>query len=552
MNSPVIATTYNTISSKIVNSDISIPESPHIGTFMTIPQFLETTGELTIAERNTIVGQAITMIDNVYVHLPLKRAMHAVDPVQSLKLLRRRLDNISTRQFHNEMLKIFNGLHDLHTNYILPSPFNQNYVFLPFLMEEFYDDKGERHYIVTKLINGFQNESFMQGAEITHWNGVQIDQAVAINAEREAGSNQAARHVRGLDHMTVRPMAISLPPDEQWVIVGYHNNDQDYEIRLFWQVQRFPEQITKDFNSNIADEYSIAIGLDLDMKLTNQARKLLFAHNTISLREDTDNKSHFPDTFEFKTVETMQGEFGYLRIRTFSAPSPEYFVDEVIRILQTLPQSGLIIDVRNNGGGIIVNGERLLQLFSTHLVEAERLHFINNEITLAIANSDIFDGFAKRWAPSIDLSVTTGAVYSQGFPIESPDLTNNIGQRYKGHVVLITDARCYSTTDIFAAGFQDNVLGKILGVDDNTGAGGANVFDHELLQQILPGTNSPFQELPGGVKMRVAVRRTTRVGEHSGLPLEDLGVQPDEKYRMTRDDLLYNNRDLIAAAAALI
>ena len=62
---------------------------------MELPEFLETTGELTIAQRRTIIEQALTLIDEVYVHLPLKRAMHAVDPVQSLKLLRRQQTLVS-------------------------------------------------------------------------------------------------------------------------------------------------------------------------------------------------------------------------------------------------------------------------------------------------------------------------------------------------------------------------------------------------------------------------------------------------------------------------
>ena len=557
--------------SEVENLKAAEAQNPHLGAIMGLPQFLETTGELTTAERRTIVEQALTLIEDVYVHLPLKRAMHAVNPTQSLKLLRRRLATISERQFHNEMIDIFKGLRDLHTNYILPAPYNQNTAFLPFLMEEFYDAAGTRHYIVSRLIAGFQDDSFVPGVEITHWSGVPIDQAVDINADREAGSNQAARHVRGLDDMTVRPMAMSLPPAAEWIVVGYQTGGEDREIRLPWRVFR-PDPVAEGdaTDADSGEEIAAAIGLDLNMELTNRARKALFVRDAVDLSKEAADlrtrdasadrtlqtfmgaNSLFPDTFQFETIDTGQVEVGYLRIRTFGRPGPQSFITEVIRILELLPQQGLIIDVRGNGGGIIVNGERLLQLFSPHLVEAERLRFINNELTLEIAKSDALGGFANRWARSIDLSVVTGAVYSQGFPIEDPDLTNAIGRRYEGPVVLITDGRCYSTTDIFAAGFQDNKLGTILGVDDNTGAGGANVFTHGLLRQVLPGANSPFEALPGGADMRVAIRQTTRVGDNAGLPLEDLGVQPDEIHRMTRDDVLEGNRDLIAAAVALL
>ena len=45
---------------------------------------------LSTEERRRIVDQAKLLIEQLYVHLPLKRAMHAVDPVQRLKLLHRR------------------------------------------------------------------------------------------------------------------------------------------------------------------------------------------------------------------------------------------------------------------------------------------------------------------------------------------------------------------------------------------------------------------------------------------------------------------------------
>ena len=242
--------------------------NPELGAIITLPDFLETVGALTPAQRKTIVGQALTLIDDIYVHLPLKRAMHAVDPVQGLKLLRRKLGTITEREFHNEMISIFKELRDLHTNYILPAPYNQHTAFLPFLMEEYFEN-GERRYIVTRMLGGFEHGTFAPGVEVTHWSGVPVDQAVAINAEREAGSNEAARHVRGLDDMTVRPMGQSLPPDAEWVIVGYEDNSNALEIRLPWQVFRpAPASGTGTTDlSGAAEEDAVAVGVDLNMEL---------------------------------------------------------------------------------------------------------------------------------------------------------------------------------------------------------------------------------------------------------------------------------------------
>ena len=52
--------------------------------------------------------------------------------------------------------------------------------------------------------------------------------------------------------------------------------------------------------------------------------------------------------------------------------------------------------------------------------------------------------------------------------------------------------------------------------------------------------------------MRVAIRRTLRVGRLSGTPVEDLGVVPDERHDMTRRDVLQNNVDLLEKAGSLL
>jgi hypothetical protein len=264
--------------------------------------------------------------------------------------------------------------------------------------------------------------------------------------------------------------------------------------------------------------------------------------------------------FRAREVSTSSGTFGHLRIFTFSVQDAVAFRDEFVRLAAALPQNGLIVDVRDNGGGLIYASEFTLQTMTPNPIAPEPVQFLATPLNLQICkrHKDNPAGIdLGPWFSSLDQALETGAAFSAARPISPVDGANDIGQTYHGPVVLVTDARCYSATDIFAAGFADHRIGPILGVDDNTGAGGANVWTQGLLKQLLevpaPGdATSPYRALPAGVNMRVAIRRTTRVGELSGTPVEDLGVQPDAVHRLTGNDLLHGNVDLLDAAGALL
>ena len=116
-------------------------------------------------------------------------------------------------------------------------------------------------------------------------------------------------------------------------------------------------------------------------------------------------------------------------------------------------------------------------------------------------------------------------------------------------MALIIDALAYSATDIFAAGFQDHKIGAIIGVDENTGGGGANRWLHEELRLKLKGMpDVPLKQLPGGAQLGLAIRHSTRVGANAGNAIEDVGVRCDVVHRATRDDLLHHDRDLVRFA----
>jgi hypothetical protein len=535
---------------------MAVAASPPLASAPRLTDVLAAAEPLTIDERRQIVRQAQVLIEQLFVHLPLKRAMHAIDPVQRLRLLDRRLQAYSDRRFHDEMISIFIGLRDLHTNYILPLPFAGRIAALPFRIEAYWEG-DHRHYLVSAVAQGLDLPPFDVGVEVTHWNGIPIDRAVLLNGECNAGSNVDARHARGLASMTQRPMGRLAPPDEEWVDVTFLAAGAEHEQRFAWRVIDPPPAPAAAGPSALADPVSGALGLDAFVEEIRRAQKIVLAPEAIALEramaggDTADDRladvSTMPDVLEFRSVPGPNADVGYLRIRTFLVGDLDTFLDEVLRILARLPQDGLIIDVRGNGGGIIAAGELLLQLFTPRRIEPENLHFICTALTLEAASKPGFE----PWRQSIEESIETGSPFSDGLPLapEYPQMCNAIGQRYHGPVALITDALCYSTTDIFAAGFQDHQIGPVIGTSGNTGAGGANVWDYALLTRVLPDHVKP---LPKQASMRVAARRTTRVGTRSGDPLEDLGVVSDRIHRMTRRDLLERNADLIAEAAQVL
>ena len=157
-------------------------------------------GTLTQQDRILIVNQAIQMLDNFYVHRPLKEAIHAVRPIQRLRVLLRRLQqttNIPVEEkdelsFHNTLTEVFNSVRDLHTGYQLPRPYRDFIAYLPFEVAHFYEG-GQRRYLVTRVAPGypFARPDFGPGAELLYWNGMAIERAVRRNSDQTAGSNEA-------------------------------------------------------------------------------------------------------------------------------------------------------------------------------------------------------------------------------------------------------------------------------------------------------------------------------------------------------------------------
>ena len=164
----------------------------------TLARFLAAARPLTRPERRRIVDQAIRVLRDYYVHLPMKQASHGIEPIRHLEVLRRRLPEIADDVgFHERLHAVFASLRDLHTNYLLPEPFAERIAFLPFQIAAFTED-GKRRYLVTHVLRGLGR---------TRLRPPRRDRAVERNADgarggaRRAGQRrrQPARPARARD-----------------------------------------------------------------------------------------------------------------------------------------------------------------------------------------------------------------------------------------------------------------------------------------------------------------------------------------------------------------
>lgn len=523
---------------------------------------------LTAEERAAIVDQVRSAVDTVFVHRHQKKAMYGIDPVRRLQLLRWRAETLDDAAFHAELIAIVDELRDGHTVYTLPVNYRGVLAFLKFVLRRYWEGDQARWLAIGTPLPDDPPGALVNGAEVTHWNGVPIDVAIARNAEREVGNNPAARQAQGALHMTVRSLDRSPIPDEDWVELRFVVDGQVVEERFPWMVVRTPAETPprSAAEPTVAPRRHDFVALDHRNDAVQRFIQPRLVENQPKPRSSDVNDVvvepidvHSPIAVA-RRVTTPSGTFGYLRIPTFvpqidHVPPPDEVaqaLEDILRgfgqLLDQMPREGLILDVRGNTGGLLYLAEMILQLFTPRPIQPTPFQLAVSEQTAGLCRAapDAYGAFAA----STEQGLTTGAQYSATLPFFDADLINVDGQRYQGPVVLVTDALCFSATDIFAAAFQSHGVGPVLGVDENTGAGGANVHTLPELHALWP--DGPFRPMPSGADLRVAVSRALRVGAQAGQPLEDLGVRPDHLHRLTRRDLVEGDPDLLIRAAALL
>ena len=432
------------------------------GATVPLPTFLAGAGTLNLNQRKLLVDQALLLLEQNYVHLPLKAAMHAVNPLQRLRVMRARMERqtaaddggrVAVPPADVEHLPL--GPRPAHELPAAGAVRGQDR--LPAVHRSRSASRAATSTTSSPAsVAGFSAPQFGPGVEVTHWNGTPIARAVALNGAQFAGSNEAANLARGLDSLTLRPLVIQSPPDEDWVTVTYLGLDgSEQELREQWKVtDNLPPMTDLDAISTAAP----SMGLDLDSDEKARAKKLLFTPR--GRRPGTrpelgrcstepaavggaDLPTTMPGVFRAREVDTAHGTFGHLRIFTFSVQDPVAFRDEFVRLAAALPQNGLIVDVRDNGGGHIYASEFTLQTMTPRRISPEPVQFISTPLNLRICrrHKDNPAGIdLGPWFDSLDLATEIGAAVLRG------EADHARGRRERARARPTTARSCWSPT----------------------------------------------------------------------------------------------------------
>lgn len=534
----------------------------------------------TSRQKTLLLDQLDLVFRNLYVNRELKIKDFGTenDPLAKIQILKNQADQLDPQSFSDQVADIFTGLHDLHTSFKPAKPLACATAFIPVFFDSVESNDSQlprqpgsavdnRLVVVAgkALKASGEADGVALGDQVLTIDGKPIERVLKDLESLSGGANPDAMRVRALELLSMRPFGSLAKPEKNTMIIGLVGKNGPYQATLNWHA--FLNENCLTGKESLPDIGKPPFGtirrpqkprLDWALNPFQDTFNKIYGQKPL-VENPLEDSQPLSEIFEMQTIKTPAGKLGYIQLKSFYWEDENLEVGVVTETFRrelerrfgeeaTSPVNGLIIDVRGNPGGIILFAERLVQLFSPIAIEPTTVRMLANDL-----NEKIFisanDG-PNRWSESIKVALRENLGYTRPQAITPKSEANKIGQIWFKPVVVLTDARCYSACDLFAAGMQDNGANgaaKIIGIHKTTGAGGANVMEYSTFQAIMATSSSqPFVDLPFGQDFGISWRQTIRAGKNQGTLLENYGVVSDFVVPLTKADLGKESPKLMA------
>jgi C-terminal processing protease CtpA/Prc len=515
-------------------------------------------------ERQRVLHAVEMTLGKIFVHrdLKIKEFGESADPMPKLAEIARDIDKLSDEEFHGRLQKTFTDLHDLHTLYIMPSPYGCSEAYVPLAFGEVVDN-NKRAIVLRGVARGLPPEIKSRihiGDRLLEVNGEPVEAALFNLMKISSGANEEAMRYRAIELISMRSLAMHPFPKENTLRFKLQGPNGTYIQEFSWNVVTdnmcvaLAEGRLKNEESEFLPEV-LTLGID---KYQHNYTKRFGKRSLLKTRRlFAEEENPMSDILEAGIIPSPGGDLAYINLKSFMWNMEMLSEETIISYVKSLLEEpfkdtkGLVIDVRGNGGGIVTLAERLVQLMSPQGVRPTSSRMLANSLNKSIfyAANDI----SNRWSDAVEKAMADKKTYSDPIPFTTLADANRLGQAWFKPVVVLTDAGCYSACDIFAASMQDNGAATIIGNNNTTGAGGANVMQYSTFQKIFIAAErpSPFKDLPYGQDMTVAWRQAIRSGKSNGQILENIGVISDKIIRISSDEVR-NGKAVMASISEAI
>lgn len=517
-------------------------------------------------EKQILADQAYLIADQMYVHRELKTKAFgaAIDPVERLLVIKQTAKSMTPEQLNDAISRVFQDQRDLHFNFYRPAPISNWALWLPASFA-FVTVGNTPRVVVATVSNSIKAEvpalaQVHMGDRLLSYDGMDVEDALKAAGELGGGANDDAWRSRAIERLSVRSISQQAIPTEDTIALSFerHNGEQ-YTVELPWLAYKLAATSGGASMADSAEksaEFTDATN-DFQVLFNKLFRRYPISHTPSPGLHGLNNVDETADKTIFKgIVTTSSGRFGFLRLDSFVPSLSTAGAIALIRsiLLQDFADTdGLIIDVRDNGGGIVMYADMLVQLFSPQNVQPGQMRILAtplNELVFNVGNL----GAKTVWSKAIQDARTLNHPFSQPLNITSDNLANYLGQSWFKSVAILTNANCYSACDLFAASMQDHEAAVIIGEDHTTGAGGANVMKHSQFLKIMDDKNevTDLEALPFGQEIRVSWRQAIRSGKHAGELIENAGVASDIIIPRVEQDLYHDEAFLMERVGAAL
>lgn len=293
-----------------------------------------------------------------------------------------------------------------------------------------------------------------------------------------------------------------------WAILDQHYCFFEYK-NIDWNEvhDRYSARITE----NMSNEALFDVLGEMLAELKDGHVNLVATHNVARYWKWFED---YPDNFDYKIIKNekylstdyaiasglkykiLDDNIGYVYYESFSSGMGEGNLDEVLYRFSLC--DGIIIDIRNNGGGLLSNSEKLAsRFFNEKTLVGYILHKTGK------GHNDFSEPYAKYIEPSYDRI------------------------RYQKTVVILTNRSSYSSANDFVNAMSYAPNSIIIG--DKTGGGGGLPFSSEI---------------PNGWSIRFSASPMLNAEKEQ----IEFGIDPDIKVDISNEDAL-NGIDTIIETA---